>query len=88
MIGHHRVRKHPINRTLPNARNPAVKPAHGLGPHMVDKQTHPLMRRFQNTRIAPGQTTQILPIHAEFLRSLNDVAEVLAQARAAASSDK
>ena len=33
MTEHHRVRKHPINRTPPNARNPAVKPAHGLIPH-------------------------------------------------------
>ena len=79
MTEHHRVRKHSINRTPPNARNPAVKPAHGLVPHMVDKQTHPLMRRIQNTRIVPGQPPQILAIHAELLRSLNDVAKVLAQ---------
>ena len=75
----HWVRKHPISRTLPNARNPAVKPAHGLAPHMVNKQTHPLVRRFQNTRIVPGQPPQILAIHAEFLCSLNDVAEMPAQ---------
>ena len=37
------------------------------------------MRRIQNRWIAPGQPPQILAIHAEFLRSLNDVAEMPAQ---------
>jgi hypothetical protein len=61
MIGHHRVREHPINRTPPNTRNSAVEPAHGLVPHMADKQIHPLMRRIQNERIVPGPP-QILAI--------------------------
>ena len=74
-----RIGDHPINRTPPNARNPAVKPTHNFVPLDEDKQTHPLMRRIQDRRIAPGQPPQILAIHAEFLRSLNDVAEVLAQ---------
>ena len=74
-----RVREHPIDGTLPNTRNPAVEPAHGLAPHMLGKQLHPLVRSVQNRRIAPGQTPQILAIHAEIPGSLNDVAEMPAQ---------
>jgi hypothetical protein len=73
------MRQHPINRTLPNARTLAVKPTRRLPPHTVDKHPHPFVRRIQNRRIAPRQPPQIPAIHVEILRSLNDVAEMLAE---------
>ena len=79
MTKQHRIRGHPINRTPPNARNPAVKPAYNFVPLDDDKKLHPLVRRLQDRRIAPGQPAKVLPTHAEILRSLNDVAEMLAQ---------
>ncbi len=74
-----RIGGHPVHRTPTNASNLARKPADNFVPLDEDKQTHPLMRCIQDRWIAPGQPSQILPIHAEFLRSLNDVAEVLTQ---------
>jgi hypothetical protein len=79
MTKQRRVGAHPINRTAPFARNSAVKPPYNFVPLDDDKQFHPLMRRTQNRWIAPAQTPQSLPIHTEFLGSLDDVAEVLAQ---------
>ncbi len=74
-----RIGAHPINRATPNALNSAVNTADNFAPLDEDKQTHPLMRRIKDSGIAPGQPSQILTINAEFLRSLNDVAEMLTQ---------
>ena len=79
MTEQRRILAHPINRTAPNARNPAVKPTYDFVPLDDDKQLHPLVCCIKYSRICPRQPPQILPIHAELLRSPNDVAEVLTQ---------
>ena len=52
----------------------AVYRRYDFGLHANAKQRHPLVRGGQNPRIVPGQTTQILAVHAEIASSLDDVA--------------
>jgi hypothetical protein len=74
-----RIGEHPVHRTPTNAGGVAHKPAHNFIPPEEGKQTHPLMRRVQNSRIAPDQPSQMLWIHAEILSSLFDGAKLPAQ---------
>ena len=74
-----RVGEHPVHRTLTNTRNRTPEPGHNFIPPDEGKQTHPLMRRIEDRRIAPGQLPQIPVVNLEILSGPPKVAETPAQ---------